>query len=242
MSVIFSENLIGKGGSSRVYRGCLPGGQEIAVKILKPTEDVLKQFVSEIEIISSVHHKNIISLVGFCFEEDKLLLVYNLLSRGSLEDNLHGMVFVYSFLFYASSSIIGSTCTCLSLDFASWLLLSELGSEKSKNFFDWDTRYKVALGVAEALDYLHSSAEPIIHRDVKSSNILLSDDFEPQVLENSTITHCLGVIFWCNIHSATVSLAAVGFWPCNMGFKLFISYAYLRCSWHIWVRFCTFST
>lgn len=43
-------------------------------------------------------------------------------------------------------------------------------------------RYKVALGVAEALDCLHSSAEPIIHRDVKSSNILLSDDFEPQVL------------------------------------------------------------
>lgn len=90
MCAIFSESLIGKGGSSRVYRGCLPGGQELAVKILKPSEDVLKQFVSEIEIISSLDHKNVISLVGFCFEEGKLLLVYNLLSRGSLEDNLHG--------------------------------------------------------------------------------------------------------------------------------------------------------
>ncbi|KAH6784823.1 kinase with adenine nucleotide alpha hydrolases-like domain-containing protein [Perilla frutescens var. hirtella] len=138
------ENFIGKGGSSRVYRGCLPGDQELAVKILKPSEDVLKQFVSEIEIVSSLHHKNIISLVGFCFEEDKLLLIYNLLSRGSLEDNLHG-------------------------------------DKKSENSFGWDMRYKVALGVAEALDYLHSSAEPIIHRDVKSSNILLSDDFEPQL-------------------------------------------------------------
>lgn len=40
----------------------------------------------------------------------------------------------------------------------------------------------MALGVAEALDYLHSGcAQPVIHRDVKSSNILLSDDFEPQV-------------------------------------------------------------
>lgn len=78
------------GGSSRVYRGCLPGGQKLAVKILKPSVDALKQFVSEIEIISSLNHKNIISLVGFCFEKDQLLLVYNLLSRGSLEDNLHG--------------------------------------------------------------------------------------------------------------------------------------------------------
>ncbi|KAL1535104.1 protein kinase STUNTED-like [Salvia divinorum] len=162
------ENLIGNGGSSQVYRGCLPGGQEIAVKILKPTEDVLKQFVSEIEIISSLHHKNIISLVGFCFEEDKLLLVYNLLSRGSLEDNLH-----------------------------------ELGSEKSKNFFGWDMRYKVALGVAEALDYLHSSSEPIIHRDVKSSNILLSDDYEPQLSD-------FGLATWassCLHHMSTSDVA-----------------------------------
>lgn len=40
----------------------------------------------------------------------------------------------------------------------------------------------MALGVAEALDYLHCrSVQPVIHRDVKSSNVLLSDDFEPQV-------------------------------------------------------------
>lgn len=40
----------------------------------------------------------------------------------------------------------------------------------------------MALGVAEALDYLHGgNSQPVIHRDVKSSNILLSDDFEPQV-------------------------------------------------------------
>ena len=40
----------------------------------------------------------------------------------------------------------------------------------------------MAVGIAEALDYLHNSApQAVIHRDVKSSNILLSDDFEPQV-------------------------------------------------------------
>ena len=85
-----SENLIGKGGSSQVYKGCLPDGKELAVKILKPSEDVLKEFVQEIEIITTLSHKNIISLLGFCFEGKNLLLVYDFLSRGSLEENLHG--------------------------------------------------------------------------------------------------------------------------------------------------------
>ena len=92
---MFSENLIGKGGSSQVYRGCLPDGKELAVKILKPSDDVLKEFVLEIEIITTLNHKNIISLLGFCFEDGNLLLVYDFLSRGSLEENLHGALHYY---------------------------------------------------------------------------------------------------------------------------------------------------
>ena len=60
------------------------------MKILKQTEDILSDFVAEIEIIITLHHKNVISLVGFCFEDNNILLVYNYLSRGSLEENLHG--------------------------------------------------------------------------------------------------------------------------------------------------------
>lgn len=85
-----SENLIGKGGSSQVYKGCLPDGKELAVKILKPSEVALKEFILEIEIITTLRHKNIVSLIGFCFEDNHLLLVYDFLSRGSLEDNLYG--------------------------------------------------------------------------------------------------------------------------------------------------------
>lgn len=60
---------------------------------------------------------------------------------------------------------------------------SDQGNKKDANAFGWKQRYNVAIGVAEALDYLHNGCkEPVIHRDVKSSNILLSDDFEPQVL------------------------------------------------------------
>lgn len=61
------------------------------MKVLKPSKDVLEHFVSEIEILTSLHHKNIISLIGFCCDENQLLLVYNLLSRGCLEENLHGI-------------------------------------------------------------------------------------------------------------------------------------------------------
>uniref|UniRef100_A0A2C9U2G7 Protein kinase domain-containing protein n=1 Tax=Manihot esculenta TaxID=3983 RepID=A0A2C9U2G7_MANES len=140
-----SENLVGKGGSSWVYKGCLPDGKELAVKILKPSEDVIKEFVLEIEIITTLHHKNIISLLGFCFENNKLLLVYDFLSRGSLEENLHG-------------------------------------KRKDSLAFGWSERYKVAVGIAGALNYLHNeTSQPVIHRDVKSSNILLSDDFDPQL-------------------------------------------------------------
>lgn len=57
------------------------------------------------------------------------------------------------------------------------------GNKKDPLAFGWNQRYKVAVGVAEALEYIHNrDAQPVIHRDVKSSNILLSDDFEPQVI------------------------------------------------------------
>ncbi|KAF8405674.1 hypothetical protein HHK36_007751 [Tetracentron sinense] len=159
------ENLVGKGGNSQVYRGFLPDGKELAVKILKQAEDMLEEFVMEIEIITTLHHKNIISLFGFCFEDNNLLLVYDFLSGGSLEENLHG--------------------------------------NKDKLAFGWGERFKVAVGVAEALDYLHSgSAQPVIHRDVKTSNILLSDDFEPQLSD-------FGLAKWASTSSSHITCTDV---------------------------------
>ncbi|KAG2254955.1 hypothetical protein Bca4012_102150 [Brassica carinata] len=156
-----TDNFIGIGGSSRVFRGCLSNGREVAVKILKQTEDILNDFVAEIEIITTLHHKNVISLLGFCFEDNNLLLVYNYLSRGSLEENLHG-------------------------------------DEKDPLAFGWSQRFKVAVGVAEALDYLHNTAsQPVIHRDVKSSNILLSNDYEPQLSD-------FGLARWASISTTHI--------------------------------------
>lgn len=77
-------------------------------------------------------------------------------------------------------------------------LVPNLGSKKDLLAFQWRERYKVAMGVAEALDYLHNSAsQPVIHRDVKSSNILLSDDFEPQLSD-------FGLARWASISTTHI--------------------------------------
>jgi serine/threonine protein kinase len=69
------------------------------VKILKCSDEVLKEFISEIEIVSSLSHKSIISIVGFSFKDNDLLLVYEYLRRGSLEEILHGMFHILYHLF-----------------------------------------------------------------------------------------------------------------------------------------------
>ena len=64
----------------------------------------------------------------------------------------------------------------------------DVGKNKNGTLLSWEKRYNIAIGIAEALNYLHNETmKPVIHRDVKSSNILLSHGFEPQVLIKNLI-------------------------------------------------------
>ncbi|KAL4655158.1 hypothetical protein ACB092_01G431400 [Castanea dentata] len=83
------ENSIGSGGYGKVYLGTLPTGQLIAIKrAQKESMQGGLEFKTEIELLSRVHHKNLVSLVGFCFDQGEQMLVYEYVPNGSLKDNL----------------------------------------------------------------------------------------------------------------------------------------------------------
>ncbi|XP_022733877.1 proline-rich receptor-like protein kinase PERK8 [Durio zibethinus] len=141
----FSEhNLLGEGGFGCVYKGILTDGREVAVKQLKiGGGQGEREFRAEVEIISRVHHRHLVQLVGYCISEHQRLLVYDYLPNNTLHYHLHG---------------------------------------RGRPVMDWAVRVKVAAGAAHGIAYLHEDCHPrIIHRDIKSSNILLDNNFEARV-------------------------------------------------------------
>uniref|UniRef100_A0A0E0PJN7 non-specific serine/threonine protein kinase n=1 Tax=Oryza rufipogon TaxID=4529 RepID=A0A0E0PJN7_ORYRU len=81
-----SKNILGEGGYGPVYKGKLPDGRVIAVKQLSQSSHQGKsQFITEVTTISSVQHKNLVKLHGFCIDNNAPLLVYEYLENGSLD-------------------------------------------------------------------------------------------------------------------------------------------------------------
>lgn len=141
-----ATRILGEGGFGRVYSGILEDGTKVAVKVLKRDDHQGgREFLAEVEMLSRLHHRNLVKLIGICTEERARCLVYELIPNGSVESHLHG-------------------------------------ADKDSAPLDWDARIKIALGAARGLAYLHEDSSPrVIHRDFKSSNILLEHDFTPKV-------------------------------------------------------------
>ncbi|KAL6846308.1 hypothetical protein ACP4OV_023756 [Aristida adscensionis] len=142
------KRFIGQGGFGLVYYGRLGDGSEVAVKMRSESSTHgLDEFLAEVQSLTKVHHRNLVSLLGYCWEEDHLALVYEYISKGSLCDHLRGK------------------------------------PDVAENLV-WGTRVRIVLEAAQGLDYLHKGCSlPIIHCDVKSSNILLGQNLKAKIAD-----------------------------------------------------------
>lgn len=151
------DNEVGRGGFGVVYKGCMPDGTEIAVKRMESgviTSKAGNEFTSEIEVLSKVRHRNLVSLLGHSMEGPERLLVYEYMPQGALSKHLF-----------------------------KWKTLD-------LEPLSWKKRLNIALDVARGMEYLHNLAQQsFIHRDLKSSNILLDNAFRAKISDFGLVKH-----------------------------------------------------
>jgi kinase len=163
------ENLVGKGGSGRVYRVTYTSrssggtGGTVAVKRIwtgaKLDRSLERAFASEVDVLGHIRHSNIVKLLCCLSRAETKLLVYEFMDNGSLDKWLHGH---------------------------KWLARGTMARSPSvrRAPLDWPTRVKVAVGAARGLYYMHQECSPpIVHRDVKCSNILLDSELNAKVAD-----------------------------------------------------------
>nr|CAB3487587.1 unnamed protein product [Digitaria exilis] len=90
------SKIIGEGGYGRVYRGIIEDGAEVAVKLLtRKHQNRDREFIAEVEMLSRLHHRNLVKLIGICIERSTRCLVFELVPNGSVESHLHGSDKIY---------------------------------------------------------------------------------------------------------------------------------------------------
>ncbi|CAI9764085.1 unnamed protein product [Fraxinus pennsylvanica] len=148
ISGLDEDNLIGSGGTGKVYRLDLKKGcGTVAVKQLWKGNNV-KLFAAEMEILGKIRHRNILKLYACLMKGGSNFLVFEYMENGNLFQALHREI--------------------------------KMGRPE----LDWYQRYKIALGAAKGIAYLHHDCSPpIIHRDIKSTNILLGEDYEAKIAD-----------------------------------------------------------
>ncbi|KAL3720903.1 hypothetical protein ACJRO7_005674 [Eucalyptus globulus] len=146
--------VIGEGGFGKVYLGALDNSTVVAVKILsESSKQGYKEFQAEARLLMIVHHRNLVSLFGYCNESRHMALIYEYMANGNLRQHLSGKVKIPP-------------------------------TEDHPKVLTWSKRLHIAVDAAQGLDYLHNGCKPpIIHRDLKTTNILLNEDFQAKIAD-----------------------------------------------------------
>ncbi|KAL2894857.1 Receptor protein-tyrosine kinase CEPR1 [Bienertia sinuspersici] len=154
LEAMVDENIVGHGGSGTVYRIGLSSGEIVAVK--KLWSQITKDNVAEVQVIPDKELETEVQTLGN-IRHKNIVKLYCYLSSYDCS------LLVYEYM--PNGNL--------------WDAL-----HKGKIVLDWPTRHQIALGVAQGLAYLHHDLVPsIVHRDIKSSNILLDVDFYPKVAD-----------------------------------------------------------
>ncbi|KAF7851834.1 hypothetical protein BT93_L1997 [Corymbia citriodora subsp. variegata] len=158
------KRIIGDGGFGLVYKARLGDGdgdgeRTVAIKKLEPDAfQGFREFQAEMETLGKLQHPNIVKILGYCVSNSDRVLVYEFIEKGSLDQWLYDTTSETSDLSWSKSSV-------------------------ERRPLSWDTRMKIIKGVASGLAYMHGLPTPIIHRDIKASNVLLDTDFEAHIAD-----------------------------------------------------------
>ncbi|WVZ79684.1 hypothetical protein U9M48_027237 [Paspalum notatum var. saurae] len=158
------ERILGEGGFGTVYKGVLSNGEMIAVKKLNPSMPGVKDrhFDNEASNLMKLKHPNVVLLVGWCSETENIYVEY------------HG-----KYICAEKSERL------LCLEYMPNGSLREYLSDEASGL-GWDIRYKIIKGICYGLHYLHEEWQhnaPIIHMDLKPSNILLDNNMVPKIAD-----------------------------------------------------------